>query len=219
MRRTLGAGAAAAIAVWAAAAHTAPKPSEVPTSWELQIRYEKPTAISVKVPGKDRPQRFWFLRYMVINQTGEDRIFVPTFILYTDTGQILHAGRDVPKVVFNRIKGLYDDPLLKDMTAMTGKLLQGEDNAKRGVAIWPEFDPRAGGFDIFVGGLSGETVEIDLHRPIQVSEYDTKGNKVTVTRTKAVLSKTLQLAYRIPGDAPGRPRAGIRRVKRTWVMR
>lgn len=221
MKAVIATGAFAAAMFWACgpAQTAAPEPAEISPSWALDIRFEKPRSIRVQVPGEDEPRRFWFLRYVVTNQTGEDRIFVPEFVLYTDTGQILRAGQNAPSAVFDKLKGIYNDPLLKDLTGMTGKILQGEDNSKRGVAIFPDFDPKAGAFDLFIGGLSGESVTVELLEPIEVTEYDERGEKVSVEKTSVVLSKTLHLRYEVPGSAAHRGQTQPKLVEKDWVMR
>ena len=210
---------AGAMILAASPAWTAPKPSEVPINWEFDIHLEDPVPIELTLPGEAASSRFWYVLYAVTNQTGKDRIFVPEFVLYTDTGQILREGQKVPTAVFKAIKKRYNDPLLKDRTAMTGKLLQGEDNAKSGVAIWPRFDPKSGAFDIFLGGLSGETAEVQLPTPIKVTEIDARGRKTEVVKNKVILSKTLQLTYSVPGEEAARPRARTKLRKKQWVMR
>ena len=201
-------------------ARTAPTPSEVPVTWEISIRLDTPKPIQVRPPGKDKVQTCWYLRYTVTNKTGGDRTFFPSFVLYTDTGEMLRAGRKVPPNAFDEIKKLYNDPLLEDMSAMTGKLLQGEDQAKSGVAIWRDFDPKAGSFDVFIGGLSGENVEIKLPRPIQVTRLNEMTGAKTVVETDLVtLTKTMQLTYRVSAGAAARPTAGVKLVKKGWVMR
>jgi hypothetical protein len=125
----------------------------------------------------------------------------------------------VPSAVFDAIKQIYNDPLMKEMTDMTGKFLQGEDNAKEGVAIWTDFDPAAGAFDIFVGGLSGESAEVQLPVPVTVTEMDYTGQTRTVTKEKLVLTKTLQLSYAISGEAAARPRTKAKPTAKQWVMR
>jgi len=219
MKRMAAAVLAAAIALAVSPARTAPKPSQVPTSWELDIHVEVPRAIDVTLTGQTQPKRFWYLRYTVTNDTGKDRIFVPQWVLYTDTGQIIRAGQKVPTTVFKAVKKLYGEPLLKDQTAMIGKLLQGEDNAKDGVAIWQDFDPKAGAFDVFIGGLSGETVEIKLPKPIKVTEMNAEGKQVQVVKDKVVLSKTLHLRYGVPGESASRVSIRPKLLARRWVMR
>ena len=85
-----------------------------------------------------------------------------------------------------------NDPLLLDLSDMAGRLLQGEENAKEGVAIWNDFDPNAATFDVFVSGLSGETVELRLPKPIRVTETDAFGKQTQVVKDKIILSKTLR---------------------------
>ena len=211
--------AAMATALVAGAGQSAPKPSPIPIKWELDIRVEPIKAIEVRLPGSDNPQLFWFIRYTLVNDTGQDILFVPDFVLYTDNGQILRAGQQVPTAVFKAVKQLYNDPLMKDMTAMTGKLLQGEDNAKEGVAIWRDFDPKAGGFDIFIGGLSGESAEIKLPTTIKVVELAADGEEKTVETDTAIITKTLDLQYGVPGEAAARNHATPKLLDRRWVMR
>ncbi len=208
-----------AIVLAVSPARTAPKPSEVPISWQLDIELQPLKAIELMLPGYTVPRRFWYLRYSVTNRTRKDRIFVPDFDLYTGTGQIVRAGQKVPTSVFKAIKSIYNDPLLKDMTGMTGKLLQGEDNAKGGVAIWGEFDPKAGSIDIFFGGVSGETAEVRLPSPIKVVEIDSKGNETFVVKDKIILARTLQLSYSIPGEHAARLRTPPELIRKQWIMR
>lgn len=214
------------LAAWSLGLHdidraaAAPKPEIVPSQWQLDIKIEQPEPIQVYMPGRAKPETFWYVRYKLTNRTGVKQIFVPEFLLYTNTGQVLRAGKRVPSSVFNAIKTRHNVPLLRNMTSMTGVILHGADNSKLGVAIWPDFDPEAGRFDIFIGGLSGETAEIDLPRPIMVEERipgTKKARKVTMTR--AVLTKTLRLTYSIPGEAKARINTPVTEISRKWMMR
>ena len=209
---------AAAVAVFSACARTAPKPSETSGQWLLETSFGDLHAITVQIAGDAAPRTFWCLRYTVTNNTGDDRVFVPEFILYTDTGQVLRAGRKIPSAVFQAVKSLYNDPLLEDVSGMTGKLLQGQDNAKSGVAIWPDFDPDAGAMDVFVSGLSGETAQVILPKPVQVSEIDSAGKPVSVVKDKIILSRTLQRHYTVQGRWTGGA-AEAKFDEESWVMR
>ncbi len=199
--------------------YTAPEPSEAKVKWELDIRFGPVRPIQVQLVGRKEKQTFWYMLYTVTNRTGKDQSFVPDFDLYTDTGQLVHSGRKTPMAVFNAIKSLHNAPLLKNMPDMTGRILQGEDNAKDSVAIWHDFDPKAGSFDVFIGSLSGEVAEIKLPRPIRGIKTDARGKKTVVWQTTLLLAKTLQLTYRIPGEAASRTRTGVKQVKKKWVMR
>jgi len=199
---------------------SAPVATTASTTWQLDFTYQPPRPIEVRLPGEDRPQRFWYMLYTVSNHTGRDRTFMPQFTLYTDTGQVIPADRGISSVVFRAIKMLHrDNPLLVDMLAMTGKLLQGDDNAKDGVAIWPDIDPKSGGFDIFIGGLSGDTVTIELPVAIRVPEMGPDDTLHMVEKRTITLHKTLRLQYEVVGDAPHRSAEKVKLIDSGWVMR
>jgi len=208
------------VALTAVPARTAPEAPESTIEWELNIDLQPLASIQVAVPGSKTPQMFWFLRYTVSNHTDEDQVFAPEVFLYTDTGDVIRSGKDVPPAVFARIKSSFNDPLLKDQTSITGKLLQGEDNAKNGVAIFPNFDPKAGVVEIFIGGLSGYTETLQLPVPVTVTERNIKGTPREVEKTELTLAKTLRLKYRHPLDPAGKPiESKLVLQSKDWVMR
>jgi len=221
MKRHLAAIAllAAGCAALAWAEVAPPSPSAVPREWQLDIQLEDLLPIQVQLAGETTPRIFWYLRYTVTNRTGQDHVFVPQFDLYTDTGQLLRSGQGVPSAVFGQIKELHNDPLLESMAGVAGKLLQGEDNAKSGVAIWRDFDPRSGSFDVFAGGLSGETLRVPLPVPLRQMQTDALGQQTEVTKDSLVLSKNLKLSYRVPGETQVRSRYPAILDGREWVMR
>ena len=98
---------------------------------------------------------------------------------------------------------------------MAGPLLRGADNAKDGVAIFTDIDPEAGEFDIFVGGLSGEIWSVTPPTPVITTSYGGK----TTTKTSVTLSKTLQMKYKLPGEAAARGSITPEKVAETWIMR
>lgn len=209
----------AGLTLFVVPARTAPKPAEIPESWELEFEYEKIKPLRIRLPGRSEPELFWYMCYTVTNRTGEDQVFVPQCVMYADTGQVLRAGKGVPPVVFKTVKKLLNNPLLKDNSSMGGKLLQGEDNAKDGVAIWADFDPKAGVVDVFFGGVSGEKIEVRLPKPVSITETDVTGKTQTVMKDKVVLAKTLMLRYSIPGEAAARLTAPVKLLSTSWVMR
>ena len=196
-----------------------PTPKVVPLHWELQVEIGKLRPISVRLAGQEEDQIFWYLPYTVTNKTGEDQMFVPEIVLYTDSGKLTRAGKSVPGAVFDRIKALHSDPLMKAPASMTGKLLQGQDNAKSSVAIWPDFDPNAGKVSVFIGGLSGETYALTLPAPITVTETDWRGRDRVVTKSALLLTKTLEVQFAIPGEQPSRKHLKPRMISKRWVMR
>ncbi len=195
------------------------KPGIVPTSWELEFEYRTPQPITILLPGWKEERTFWYMLYTVTNRSGDDHIFVPGFCLYTDSGQVSRADERIPAAVFLAIKKRHNNPLLLDMASVTGKLLQGEDNAKDGVAIWSDFDHKARGFDVFVAGLSGERMKIKLPKPITVAVTDKDGKEKKEIKTEVILSKTLYLRYFMPGEAAARSAATPKLRKKQWVMR
>jgi hypothetical protein len=197
----------------------APEPSQVPFSWELDFEYKTPQAIRIQLPGEKSPKTFWYMVYTVTNHTGADQTFVPEFVLYTQTGQLLRSGTGVPFTAYEQIKKTVNNPLLQESTAVIGKLLQGNDNAKTSVAIWPDFDQQAGVFDVFVGGLSGEMTEITLPEAIEVTQTDVSGKQNKVAKTSMVLNKTLDLCYSVPGEASNRANVTPSLTQKSWVMR
>ncbi|MBI5724924.1 MAG: hypothetical protein HZA50_13270 [Planctomycetes bacterium] len=208
----------------------APKPSDVPFEWELAFTYKDPMCIRVKAPGEEKARIYWYMLYRVINRTKEDQNFIPEFAIYTNTGEILQANKNIPTAVYDAIKQLHNLPLLKDQTSVTGKLLQGEDNAKEGVAMWPDIDPQAGTFDVFVGGLSGELADAALLTPmppaadnIPASGPAAMGYRpkppASAPTTKKVLTKQLRLQFMITGDQPARLTTPVTFKLKEWVMR
>ena len=201
------------------AARTAPRPSEAVIDWEFHFEFDDLQAIKVQVPGEAKPRLFWYLQYTVTNRTGQDRTLIPSIAMYTESGQLTRDGQGVPVYVFDHVKKSLNRPLLRDVTGLVGKLLQGEDNAKEGAAIWPDFDSAAGKVDIFIGGLSGETVRIKLPAKVTVKEMGIMGKMTEVVKDSILLIKTLQLTYSIPGEVANRLDAPVKLVEEQWIMR
>ena len=231
MRQTLTVMAVCVIvtAMGPGSAMTAPKPSTIPVAWEIEFDSLAPRAIMVQPEGESHPRLFWYVKYTVTNHyrdkkgQPQDLIYTPSFTLYTDTGEVVKANMALPEAVYRQIVKIENDPLMISPAGMVGKdikLLHGDDNAKTSVAIWPDFDPKAGKFDIFVGGLSGENRTVVLQEPVTETRKDTiTGEATTVTVDKIVLVKTLQLTYSIPGEASARRQTPPTLVEKKWVMR
>lgn len=158
-----------------------PTPSVYPTSWQLDLDYDRPQRIIIEVPGESAPRAFWYMTYSVQNRTDREQQFLPVFEMLTDDGKIVRSDNNVPALVFHRIKEREKKTLLEPFTKIAGPLLVGEDQARDGVAIWPEVTPRMGYFSVFVDGLSGETARV------RVGESD------------IILRRQLQLNFHIRG--------------------
>lgn len=193
---------AAGFAVPVPEAQAYPKPAIVSPSWNLDFEAGRPQAIMVPdLAG--RPQWFWFLPYQVTNNTGEDRLFIPEFTVYTDQGDIITAGQDVPSTVYPAIARRLNNDLLESPVEVVGQLLQGPDYARESVAIWPAFEgPDVDRFTVFVGGLSGETQTV----------AGPDGQEILVRRTKA-------LEYATPGNYPTPENQPVQFIEERDVMR
>jgi len=215
----LSISACVAVLLWCiSTAAAAPKPAAVSKSWQLDFKFKDPQRITLQLPGHQKPETFWYVVYTVTNNTGQDVVFHGEFALMTDTMQVVRANLGVDPVVFAEIRKLYKPtyPWLEDPVKIIGKVLQGQDNARDSIAVWPAFDPKASGFTVFVGGLSGEATSVPnpLYRPGRSDNQKTP--------PRFVLCKTLMVEYSIPGEPATKTRAKPFRSGRPqvqWVMR
>ncbi len=221
MKRFVGLTGAVAVVVCLAAAWApaAPEPKSIPTEWELDVIFERPQPILVSVPGEDGPQTYWYLLYSVTNNTGADQVFVPRIALYTDTGEIRRGSEGIYPAVFSAIQQRHNNPYLKELSRITGRILQGSDNAKDGVAVFGDFDPKARRIEVFFSGLSGETAVIQLPTEIKVDQIDIRGKTTRILTDHLILHKTLQLSYKIPGEVAARYATAAALDVQTWTMR
>ena len=184
-------------------AHAFPQPTIVPTSWQLEMKYEHPRAIAVRLPGEATPRTYWFMTYTVTNNTGEDQNFVPEIALLSDAGDLIRANRNIPPRVFATIHQELRNPLLKSPTQVVGRLLQGADNAVDGIALWPMPEHDVDSVTIFVQGLSGETYPVE----------DPQTGEIHLLR------RTLMLEYQTPGSVEKQPRKPWLFKAERWVVR
>jgi hypothetical protein len=189
----------------------APKPAVVPgpDDWTLDVTYEHPQEIILKLGNEQK--RFWYTIITLTNKTSRDVDFYPKCELMTDTFEVIAAGKGTPDAVFEQIKKRHQGryPFLESLEKVGNKILQGEDNTKDVAIIWPDFDADARGITLFVGGLSNETTVVD--HPVA---KDAQGNPV-----KVFLRKTLELNYKIAGDPAFRSDAKLTFEGKNWVMR
>jgi hypothetical protein len=195
-------------------AGSAPKPISVQRSgqWTLDAQYSQPVQITVRVPGQQMPQRFWYLILTLTNNAAKEEVsLIPSCELVTDTFKTIPAGKNVPKEVFDQIKAKHEGqyPFLESMDFPDLRIRRGADNSRDIAIIWPEFDPKANIISLFVAGLSNEATVIN--DPVKKDEA---GNPV-----KIYLQKTLQLNYLNATDPALREQAGLTFQKQSWVMR
>ena len=206
---------AAIILVFVGVCWSYPEPSVVggENEWTLEVGFNRPQQIMVKVPGQEIPKRFWYIILTLTNNSGlGDASFYPACDLMTDTFQIVQGGSETQKAVFEKIKLRHQAsyPFLEPLDSVgANKILEGVDNTRDVAIIWPDFDPRAKNITLFIAGLSNETVAIE-----HPTETDEDGDP-----TKVYLRKTLVLEYAIGGDESLRAYAQLVYKGKRWVMR
>ncbi|HDS84445.1 MAG TPA: hypothetical protein ENN97_04535 [Phycisphaerales bacterium] len=194
------------------AAFPTPAMVQKPTEWTLTVQFEHPRQMMLRVPGRQTPERFWYLILSLTNDSDHSDVpFVPTCELVTDNFEIIPAGFGIPKGVFETIKlrhqGSY--PFLESLDFRDNRIRRGADNARDFVVIWKDFNLKASEVSFFIAGLSNETTAI-LHP----TRTDEEGSPV-----KVFLQKTLQLRYNVGADAARRDRATLELIEQEWVMR
>ena len=148
-------------------------------------------------------QTFWYLSYTVTNNTGRDVSFYPRCFLFTDTGQLIQAMKDVDALAYPDITRLLGRQLLEEELFVRGRLLQGEENARESVIIIKDFDPKVASFKLFIAGISGEQVQVT--DPMSGKKYP--------------LDKTLQLTYGLGGERAGNMEMTAQLKDEDWIMR
>jgi hypothetical protein len=160
--------------------------------WTLDFKFENPEPIVITDPEKGEKQVYWYVVYTITNNTGGERSVVPVFTLYGDTGAVRKAG--LYPTVHDAIKKSRKIKFLENAVQVIGKIAQGEDSARTGVAIFAPLERETDHFTVFVEGLSGEYIE----RPDRTKKIEpghlAEGDKLLRLR------KTLALAFDLPGD-------------------
>jgi hypothetical protein len=179
-----------------------PKPSPYPKTWELDFVHGKPQRVVVKDIQSNAPRAYWYMTYQVTNNTGNEQPFLPAFELVIEDGRVIRNDFKIPRVVFDEIKKREGNKYMEPAALIAGELRIGPDQAKDGVAIWPEPTPEMGQFSIYVSGLSGEIAQV----------------KAPTTKP-VILHKTLQLNYLIRGDEVYPGEDEVNENPSEWVMR
>jgi len=178
------------------------EPDIVLHAWQYDFSHQPPRPIAVSGIGR-RVSWFWYITYKVVNRTGDERLFVPEVVIFTDSGKIFPAGRNVPAAAFDAVQKRVNNPLLESPTDIIGRILQGPDHAKEGVAIWPASAEDVDNITVFFSGLSGDT---------QAIQHPLNGNRV-------VLRKTLMIDYDLPGTTKNIQNQPVISKGEKWVMR
>jgi hypothetical protein len=176
-----------------------PKPAAVPYRWELT--FEPGDLRLYRDP--DTSRYFWWFTYSVTNRTNGVQLWAPSMVLFTDTGEIIPAGKEVPSHVTEALLGMMNNQFLEDQNEIIGDILQGKEHMKEGLVVWRANSLAVNELSLFISGTSGETARV--RNPISGSEV--------------ILRKTLQRDYLIPGDATARGSEPAQLMNQEWVMR
>jgi len=183
-----------------------PEPDPLPKRWQLDIDVGPLRVATVESKAKGA-QMYFYLTYRVTNNSGEDQAFAPIFELGTDEGELFRAGKDVPRAIRLEMLDRLGNPLLEGQIAILGTLLQGKENAKDGLVVWPVGDLDIDEISVYAAGFSGETTTIEFIDPES-------------GETKAVtLRKTMMVRYALPGSLERRGAEPITPTAQRWIMR
>jgi len=179
-----------------------PEPEAIPRRWQLEIESGPMRLASVDLPGVGT-KAYFYLTYKVINNTGEDLLFAPAFELATEVGS-RRSGLDVPVDVTKALIAQVQNPFIEDQISIIGQLLQGKENSKEGIVIWPADELDMDQLVVYGAGFSGETTTVE--KPFG--------------KDRVVLRKTYIVKYRISGDMSKMIGKEIERAEPgRWIMR
>jgi len=206
--------ACAVLPTVASDALAAPQPSIVPKRWQLDFRPGDLRLATLNVEttrvdaaGRERttvaPRTFLYFTYEVVNNSGQDLLFAPSFELATAEGEVRRSGRGVPTEVVGQLLTQLRNEFLEDEISVIRTLEQGVENAREGLVVWPADELKTDELKIFAKGFSGETKRIE--RP------DT-GEETT-------LYKVMMLRYETPGDLPQFGTRPIPLAQEQWILR
>ena len=182
----------------------APEPEIIPKRWQLNVEPGDLRVQTVDVPGIG-PQVFYYMTYLVTNNSGEDVQFYPSFELATNDGTLIKSNRGVPRYAKDEIHAIASRgriELLPELDAQ-GLLLQGEENAREAIVIWvcPSLDVDE--VKVFMGGFSGETRAV-----VRPDNGETE-----------ILRKELMLEHEVLGQIDPKSRVPLNRVESRWTLR
>lgn len=177
--------------------------------WQFDHNFRAPRPIKVYGPD-DKAEIYWYILYTVTNNTGDERFFAPSFMLFTDKAKV-QRSRSQPNVCALIKK---DRPrhakFLEHATKIIGKLLQGDDNARDGIAIFAPLEEGTKSFTVFVGGLTGQYIR--RANPGALAD-------ATEAEKTVILHKTRALKYRLIGDEWKRDMVPAKLVRKWWAWR
>jgi len=179
-----------------------PEPSIAGLALQWRYEFEDDRLGCIAVPTLEGGMDYyWYFRYTVENNSGQDRFYAPEFEIITDnSSEIITANKSIPPQVYEAVLTRLQDPKVMRPAQVVGKFGQGVTNAKDSVAVWPNPKKHFDQMTIFVAGLSGEEQRWTYGRFIQVTDKRV---------SKVVFNKELKTA----ADRSRVPRSVLRNLK------
>lgn len=179
-----------------------PEPEPIPRRWQLDVEIGDLRIATFDVKDEGR-KAYFYLTYKVTNNSGEDLLFAPSFELALENS-VLRSGRQIPLDVTKQLLESTQLPQVEDQISIIGQLLQGKENAKHGLVVWPANEMSTLDLTLYAAGFSGETATVE--RP---------DNK-----EKVILRKSLMVRYAPPGDLTQNGQDAIPTAEPSrWIMR
>ena len=201
-RGELAAVGVAVLSISGVLAGLAPEPDPVPRRWEMQVDPGELRVITIDVP-KVGNRKYFYMTYKVVNNSGQDLLFAPSFELADGDGNVVRSGRDVPQTVTQQLLTETQNPFIQDQIGVIGEFLQGVENAKDGLVIWPAGALHPSQLTVYGAGFSGETKTVESPNG----------------KDKFILRKTLRLDFQPIGDFSGVAGRTLPLQERSWIMR
>lgn len=190
----------------ASAVLMAPEPDAIPRRWQLDVKAgELRLAQFPQADGSVKS--YFYLTYRVTNHTGEDILFAPGFELANGEGEVIRSGRGVSIEAANTIQQNLQNAYLEDQISVLGMLLQGDENAKEGIVIWPANQLHLSEVTVYAAGFSGEV-------KIQPAKDPKTGESVAYP-----LYKSMMIRYKLPGDLDSHGSEPFAPDETKWIMR
>ena len=95
------------------------------------------------------------------------------------------------------------NPFIQDQIGVIGELLQGAENTKDGLVIWPVEGFNPSQITVYAAGFSGETKTVASPNG----------------KDKFILRKSLRLDFQAPGDLSTTSGDTFNVTTRSWIMR
>lgn len=226
------------VAASSLSARATPEPNPIPTAWELSL--DPSPIMRISVDGRN----YWYMLYTATNNTGQDIDFLPEIVRVNEIDTELPEDKvsqqpnaastvTVDPAIVGLNARVYQaiaqrhartHPFLVTPVSAIGRLLQGKDNARTSVAVFPALDPRVSSFTIYFSGLSGEKIvrpnpAYDATKASRTGQSNGHSGNDESNPKLFVLRKTLAIPYTLPGDVRTRANAQPVLGRMNWVMR